>query len=176
MIGRQARLRLGPSTGCSRYRVTPPHFNQRLVGRNRATRPSPNRCSRSVMPGGTEVAGPTANRASVFLRSTELICSADAVAMTHRSRCDVAARQSAHDRRRADHLFFSDQVKSPRRQASKEGQIPRSAGLYRAPLRNRTVDLLLTMDHQQVPITAAEALNWPFAGSCELSQAAASAR
>ena len=28
-----------------------------------------------------------------------------------------------------------------------------------APLRNRTVDLLLTMDHQTVPVSAAEALN-----------------
>ena len=30
-----------------------------------------------------------------------------------------------------------------------------------APLRNRTVDLLLTMDHQTVPVSAAEALNSP---------------
>jgi hypothetical protein len=28
-----------------------------------------------------------------------------------------------------------------------------------APLRNRTVDLLLTMDHQTVPVSAAEALS-----------------
>ena len=46
----------------------------------------------------------------------------------------------------------------------------------RAPLRNRTVDLLLTMDNQQVPVTAAEPLNWPDAGSHELTQAEASAR
>ena len=31
----------------------------------------------------------------------------------------------------------------------------------RAPLRNRTVDLLLTIDNQPVPVTAAAALNWP---------------
>jgi hypothetical protein len=34
-----------------------------------------------------------------------------------------------------------------------------------APLRNRTVDLLLTMDHQSVPVTAAQALIRPNAGS-----------
>jgi hypothetical protein len=44
-----------------------------------------------------------------------------------------------------------------------------------APLRNRTVDLLLTIDNQHVPGTAAEPLNWPDAGSHELSQALASA-
>jgi hypothetical protein len=56
-------------------------------------------------------------------------------------------------------------------------QEPRSDLLFcGAPLRNRTVDLLLTIDNQQVPVTAVEALNWPFAGSHELSQAAASAR
>jgi hypothetical protein len=46
----------------------------------------------------------------------------------------------------------------------------------RAPLRNRTVDLLLTIDTQQVPLIAVEALNWADAGSRELSQAEASAR
>src|SRR5262249_29515482 len=45
-----------------------------------------------------------------------------------------------------------------------------------APLRNRTVDLLLTIDNQSVPVTAVEPLNCSYAGSDELPQAAASAR
>jgi hypothetical protein len=45
----------------------------------------------------------------------------------------------------------------------------------RAPLRNRTVDLLLTIDNQSVPVTAVEPLNCSNAGSHELSQATASA-
>jgi hypothetical protein len=45
-----------------------------------------------------------------------------------------------------------------------------------APLRNRTVDLLLTIDKQCVAVTAAEALSRPDAGPRELTQAEASAR
>jgi hypothetical protein len=45
-----------------------------------------------------------------------------------------------------------------------------------APLRNRTVDLLLTMGNQHLPVTAIEPLTCPDAGSHELTQAAASAR
>src|SRR6266568_3366510 len=40
-----------------------------------------------------------------------------------------------------------------------------------ASLRNRTVDLLLTMDTQCVAVTAAEALSRPYAGSHEQSSA-----
>src|SRR5262249_2819403 len=43
-------------------------------------------------------------------------------------------------------------------------------------LRNRTVDLLLTIDNQHVPVTAIATLNWADTGSRERTQAATSAR
>jgi hypothetical protein len=45
-----------------------------------------------------------------------------------------------------------------------------------APLRNRTVDLLLTIDRQAVPVSVAEALSRPYAGSRERTLATASTR
>jgi len=48
--------------------------------------------------------------------------------------------------------------------------------IWEPPYGIETVDILLTMDNQHVPEMAAGALNWPDAGSHELTQAAASAR
>jgi hypothetical protein len=45
----------------------------------------------------------------------------------------------------------------------------------RAPLRNRTVDLLLTIDNQSVPVSAVEPLNCSYAASHKLPLAEASA-
>jgi hypothetical protein len=47
---------------------------------------------------------------------------------------------------------------------------------YEPPLRNRTVDRLLTIDNQHVPVTAAAALTWPFVSTHELTPAQTSAR
>src|SRR5215472_5942218 len=47
---------------------------------------------------------------------------------------------------------------------------------WEPPLRNRTVDLLLTIDNQHVPVTNSAALNWPFASPRELAPAMATTR
>jgi hypothetical protein len=48
------------------------------------------------------------------------------------------------------HLAITDLVEPARNQTSQSGKGP-GQGQMRAPLRNRTVDLLLTMNHRQVP-------------------------
>ena len=56
--------------------------------------------------------------------------------------------------------------------------VPHSKTLHylRAPLRNRTVDLLLTMDHQSVPVAVAYGLTSADTGSRERRRAPASLR
>jgi hypothetical protein len=96
---------------------------------------------RSVTPGGIDAVGMGWNRATASPRGpTYLVC----------GRCSyahgpIAARQSPDDGHQADHLPFKDLGKLHRRETRQNGQTRRLMPLFRAPLRNRTVDLLLTI-------------------------------
>ena len=77
----------------------------------------------------------------------------------------VAARQSAGDCCRADLLLFRDRGELPRRETGQECKSAGQRPCVEPPWRDRTAYPLLTMDNQHVPVTAAEALNCPDAGS-----------
>jgi hypothetical protein len=145
--GSVAGEHLGQHIGGSPARApdrTPATIEPLIVGResDRATQRSSSRYSRSVTPGGIDAVGMGWDRATASPRGpTYLVC----------GRCSyahgpIAARQSPDDGHQADHLPFKDLGKLHRRETRQNGQTRRLMPLFRAPLRNRTVDLLLTME------------------------------